>query len=667
MDPPRTVPRQVLQATRSWLLLATLASLAYARAIPLGPFSDDHWMLAFAQHGSFDLSWFHIKSSSWTPFHRPFVLTVWKALGGVFGDAAPAYRMWLLGVHALNASLVLLLIRQGVPASRGLAWAAAALFLFAPAPEVLIWLSGLYDATATLFFLGTLLCAVRYWRTGRTGWFVLSLLACQLSVWSKESTFALPAVLVLVAWWLPRRPPVRRLLWLVLPCALIIAANLAQRYLAWHSLGGDPLGSPSAATLVRRLADGFLFAVIPVPMALFRFWFLLPPLALLVAVLAVGWLSGRNRRTLVFGAAWFVVSLLPALVLLDPVLLERYGQNSRFLYLPGVGAAIAVGASLFGACDRWLPGRAPVPWAATALICGIQVAVLQVHVGAWQVADRAVRAIPASVHRVVPSLPPFTCLQVIDLPKHHKGAYIYWIGLDAALLSRYGMVVDQYCGGAHTPLAIDDPRAADGIFQVELAGDEQLHTWDVASARGVSPREPHAARAEHLATRTRYSFAGLMDIPEVVERAIARPAAPSGSIAAEWASSECRGPGAWVLSSSASCQADGGVLVSATPASIELPARRIALPAWAEVIVSIRTLDDRGGPGQASVRWKDRHGGWRADGTRAIALPRRAGAFDLHFFIAPRAHDGTIRQLALDLVSAEAPVAVDRIVVRALP
>ena len=70
---------------------------------------------------------------------------------------------------------------------------------------------------------------------------------------------------------------------------------------------------------------------------------------------------------------------------------------------------------------------------------------------------------------------------------------------------------------------------------------------------------------------------------------------------------------------------------------------------------------------RASIRRKDRHGAWRADGTRAIALPRRAGAVDLHFFVAPRAHGGTIAQLALDLVSPDASVAIDRITARALP
>jgi hypothetical protein len=669
LDPPRTVPRPVIQAAAFWLLLVTLAGLAYARAIPLGPFSDDHWLLAFAQHGSFNLSWFHIKSNSWTPFHRPFVLTVWKALGPVFGDAAPAYRVWLLGMHALNASLVLLLLRQGVPASRGLAWAAAALFLFAPAPEVLIWLSGLYDATATLFYLGTILCAIRYWQTGRAGWFALSLVACQLSVWSKETAFTLPAVLALVAWWVPRRPFARRVLLLALPCVLIIAANLGQRYLAWHALGGYPLGSPSVATLVRRSADGFLFAVMLVPVALFELHQLVPPLALLLAILAAGWLSGRQRRTMVFGAAWFVLTIVPVLVHLDPVLLERQGQNSRFLYLPGVGAAITVGAALFGACDRWLPARARVPPAVTALICAIQVAVLQVHINAWQVADRAVRAIPAAVHRVVPSLAPFTCLQVLNLPKHHNGAYIYWIGLDAALLSHYGMVIGQYCGGVHTPLAIDDPAAADGLFQVQLATDERLADWDVAWARGVSPREPRPSLAAELPVRIESSVAGRMDIPELVERAVAGPAPATGSTVADWPSTGCGGPDRWRLPSAARCQAGTGVVLPASPspASIELPARVLDLPAWAEIIASVRILGDRWDAARASVRWKDRHGAWRTDGTRAIELPRRAGGVNLHFFVAPRAHQGTIAQLALDVTSPGAPVAIDRIVVRALP
>jgi len=231
------------------------------------------------------------------------------------------------------------------------------------------------------------------------------------------------------------------------------------------------------------------------------------------------------------------------------------------------------------------------------------------------------------------------------------------------------MVIDQWCGGPHTPLAIDDPRAEDGIFQVELATDEHLRAWDVASARGVSPHDQGAPPAEYLAMRTRYSVAGLMDIPELVERAVARSPGASGAVVADWTSTECAGPGAWRLSPAARCQAGTGVLMTATqaPASIELPARRLVLPAWAEVVASIRIVGDRGGPGQASIRWKDRHGAWRADGTRAIALPRRAGAVDLHFFVAPRAHGGTIAQLALDLVSPDASVAIDRITARALP
>lgn len=662
-------------AARSWPVLAglpaffALACLAYARAIPLGPFSDDHWLLAFARNGAFDLSWFAIKAHSWTPFHRPMALTVWKALGGVFGDAAPAYRVWLLGVHAANAWLVALLAREAAPASRGLPWAAATLFLLAPAPEVLIWLSGLYDATATLFVLAALLCGLRFCRSGSAWRLALALAACQLAVWSKESAFTLPAVLCLVAWWVPQRPPARRLMLLVVPCALIVAANLGQRYLAWEGLGGYPLGSPSAATLVRRTIDGFLFAVVPVPMALFRFRFLVPPLALLLAILAAGWLSGRGRRTLVFGVAWFVVTLLPALLLLDPVLLERYAQNSRYLYLPGVGASIAVAAALFAAGERWAPARAWLPAAATAGLCAVQAAVLQVHIGAWQVADRDVRAIPPAIHRVVPDLPPFSCLQALGLPKHRNGAYIFWIGLDAALLTRYGTVVDQYCGGAHTPLAIDDPAAVDGLFQVQLASDERLDGWDVAWARGVSPPEPRLTSADAVAARIASSTAGLMDIPDLVERALARPGAPPGTIVADWPSTGCGGPPAWRVSPGVRCQDGTGVLVPASDgvSSIEWPPGELDVPAWAEVVATFRILGERRGAAQAAVRWKDRTGAWRTDGSRAIELPRRTGAVNLHFFVAPRAHEGAIAQLALDVTSPGTPLAIDRVVVRALP
>jgi hypothetical protein len=669
MNSPPADRGAALRAAGFWLLLATLGGLAYARAIPLGPFSDDNWMLLFGRYGPFDLSWFRLEAVSWSPFYRPFALTVWKTLGRVLDGFVPGYRLFIVVLHATNAACLAGLMRRGAATAGDLPRAAALLFVLVPAPEVVIWLSGLYDVTATFLYLATLLCAATFWQTGRARWYLVSLVTFQLCVWSKESAFTLPAALFLLAWWVPFRPAWARVLAHAAPYGLIVAANLAQRYVAWNSLGGYAGAVPSAQSLAARLAVGLAYAIMPVPGALFRWRYLLPAAALAAVILVIGWFSRRHRRTIAFGLLWSVLTLLPSALYLDPRLLGILGVNSRYLYLPAVGACIAMAAALHGACERWLGARRWAWFSALAVLCATYVGILQVHVRTWQVAGRAVDAIPASIHRVLPDLAPFTCLQVPDLPKFYKGAYIYWIGLDAALLARYGSVVESYCGGVGTPLPMDDPPPVDALFQVGLVSSPRGDSWDVEWARGVTPRGEQPPLAGYFAARTPVSFGGRMGLSDIIERAIARPVAVPAPVVAEWRMAGCSAPDHWSMPAAVTCDSQGGLRVpaSASAISLESPPVALSLPGWAEVIVSVRTLADRDGAGQLSVRWRDRRGAWRADGVRAMELPAKARSVDLHLFVAASAHRGVIAQIATDIVSPGTAVEIDRIVVRALP
>jgi len=132
-------------------------------------------------------------------------LMVDYAAGGRPDHLRPFHVTGLI-LHALSAALVVVLIFQ----LTGHTWAAllvGLLFGLHPAAtEVIPWIAQRKTLLATLFSLACLITYVRWTRTHRYAWFVLSLVLYGLALLSKPTAVPLVAVLLIWDWW-----PLRRL------------------------------------------------------------------------------------------------------------------------------------------------------------------------------------------------------------------------------------------------------------------------------------------------------------------------------------------------------------------------------------------------------------------------------------------------------------------------
>jgi hypothetical protein len=215
-------------------------------------------------------------------------------------------------------------------------------------PEVVVWTAGNFDSLACCFSLAALICAFLS-RDARRSFPYQLLLAglLTLAIWSKESAYAVPVLLIGFAWAAKdfRGPGMRR----SLVCAVLVCTALfVHRWVLFGGPGGysnPATGRPavlslsllsSAKALLLRLWAILLF---PLNWDASDGW-VLPICTALLAGLALCLVLNSNRKS--FGIYAALLSMT-ACALLPAIHLALIGESclgSRILYLPSVGFCV---------------------------------------------------------------------------------------------------------------------------------------------------------------------------------------------------------------------------------------------------------------------------------------------------------------------------------------
>jgi tetratricopeptide (TPR) repeat protein len=270
------------------------------------------------------------------------------------------------------------------------------------------WIGARVDVLATLFLLPTALLALA-WRDRRSVPALLALPACFLLALGGKEVAVTGLVLVpLVLWLAPPvadAPPPRAIAtWLPVGTLLLVAVGVyaGLRVAGSDSVVGD-IDAPDATTLIRASGYYVIKLVWPWPHLNYAVWSQVPALpmavlavaAALAATVAAAWARRRGHgATPLLGLLWSGVALAPSLV----IALSSFAANpvaERYLYLPSVGLALALGATVAElAAGRW---RAPaLGIAAALLLAGLAGSVLRSYdwsdnVRLWSSATRQVR------------------------------------------------------------------------------------------------------------------------------------------------------------------------------------------------------------------------------------------------------------------------------------
>lgn len=340
--------RRLRQLTAYGVFL--LAVLAYWPAVDNPFIADDYALLLGAEKAAEHCTALFAMPLGWRRLVSNFFFTACYAL---FGPMAFLFYWTNLWLHVVNALLVFRLVRA--VSGHWPAAVAAGLFfvVYERHQEPVFWIGTQHELLLAAGVLATLLCFLRYRRTGGRLWYALALGAFVFSVFTKESFIILPPLLVLAdwsgvekrpeRWWLPHAP-----FWLA------TAAYGALMYAGpWPYSFGE---TQSGLTLhffgvyLRSLNRLLLFVYLLLALAAFA---------------GRGALRAKLReRPVLFFAGWLLVTIVPY----SFILYERQ-LSSRHTYIPSVATAALVGL-LFAFVWERARSRGPrLAWAAVLAVC----------------------------------------------------------------------------------------------------------------------------------------------------------------------------------------------------------------------------------------------------------------------------------------------------------
>lgn len=295
--------------------------------------------------------------------YRPIRTLSYALLVQAFGKESRAFHRFGILLHALTSGLLaLLLVRAGLtgwPALVGaLAWG-----LHPVQVEAVAWATSLGDLWCGLFTV----LAMLLFASERRAVTLFAPLALVMALFSKEAAIVIPGLWLAWDYFLRPERLKRGALTVVLPGVLVVVGFLLFR--GWIGAGmrqtPEPLGGSHFNSILTMLAGLGYYATrllfphtpgfdarVEVPGSP-----LAPAVLIGVAVLAgLIRMVVKGPRVTRLGAAWFLLALVPVSNVLVPL---RIPTADRFLYLPTMGLAMAVGY-LQTLSPRWSVRLAPI-------------------------------------------------------------------------------------------------------------------------------------------------------------------------------------------------------------------------------------------------------------------------------------------------------------------
>lgn len=264
-----------------------------------------------------------------------------------------------LVLHALNAVLVLLLLRK---MGSNLLGAACGALLFALHPlrvESVVWATERKDVLFALFYLLSLLAYLRYLDRRTIKLLLFSFLFFLASGLSKQMAISLPAALLLLDF-AARRKWEWRVVVEKIPFALLALGFVAVAYFGQHAAGSVMRGAQytplhrlllSTNSLVIYLKNFMwplhLSAVYPYPKDVVAEAAFAPFVILVVLVAVI--VAGRKYRPVWVAGLFFLVTLVPVL---NVVPAGAQMVADRFLYLPAIALSYLLSIGLTASWPR---------------------------------------------------------------------------------------------------------------------------------------------------------------------------------------------------------------------------------------------------------------------------------------------------------------------------
>jgi len=336
-------------------ILAAVSLLVYIPAMRAGFVWDDDSMLTeniIVQNDGLYQSWFTTKQGNYWP-------TTWTSywLEHKFWKLNPAgYHITNILIHTACVLLIWrILLQLNIPG----AFAAALVFAVHPVNvESVAWIAQRKTILAMLFFLLSLFCYLRFDRTGKKTFYILSVALFILAMLSKGSVVGLPIVILLCVWWLKgtigRRDIMRSMPFFAVSAMMSVVEIWFQYNCA---IGEDVVRSDS---FLSRLAGAgwavwfYLYkAVLPIHLIfIYPRWKIdasnpvsyVPGLLLIVLLALVWWYRHSWGKAVFFALSFYIVMLLPVLGFFNIYFMRYSYVADHYQYVSIISViALAVG------------------------------------------------------------------------------------------------------------------------------------------------------------------------------------------------------------------------------------------------------------------------------------------------------------------------------------
>lgn len=290
----------------------------------------------------------------------------------IFGLDPACHHLTNLLLHTANTLLLFFVLFQLTAALWPSAFVAAAFALHPLHVESVAWIAERKDVLSTLFWLLTVTAYVRYVKEPDKIRYLLALLCFALGLMAKPMLVTLPIVLLLLDYWplgrfeSPRTPAASRAWWAILrqlvrekaPFFVLSVLSCVITFLV-QRIAGAVVKSESIP-FMQRLANalvsyvkyiekmflpGKLAVFYPHPHDTLSKWQVLFALVLLLSISAIIIRFARNRRYLVTGWFWYIITLLPVIGLVQ---VGSQARADRYSYVPLIGLFVIV---------AWTAGR----------------------------------------------------------------------------------------------------------------------------------------------------------------------------------------------------------------------------------------------------------------------------------------------------------------------
>ncbi len=355
------------------------------------------------------------------------------------------YRLWHLwpaGYHLTNlaihlgslAGLFVLLKRLGL----GEESSSTALLIFAIhpiTPEAVTWMGARFDLLAALFSIWSLAFYLKFRNSGRMASYLIALIFFVFAIFSKESSYVLPGIIISLEICATRDRRWRPAMGFIAVALL----GVCYRFLVLGGIGGysDPNAGPAALSFKLQTIQG-LFLRAPAQL-LFGYNWQQPPAAttIIIASIAAATLllaatafcqAPAKRNFTWLSICWIFLATLPAHFLL---MIGAGLTNSRVLY-PAV-PAIAILISILLAGIHHDKARLCCKWTFVAMLAFG----LMHNLNAWRHTGSMSCQLLSELRRLEPSPPQGAEFVFTDLPDTVRGVFFFHAGLADAIKLAY--------------------------------------------------------------------------------------------------------------------------------------------------------------------------------------------------------------------------------------